>query len=111
MLLIDQDRYLLSSSICFFVVGTFAYVCHGVWTFRAPIDTRGLASYLLCSAPCYPISLALLALFHDVLRFDLRWALPTATLVMLGINFFVAKITILHNPLRRGSRLQPTLDI
>ncbi len=111
MLLIDRDRYVLSSAICFVTIGTFAYICHAVWTFQAPVNRRGLVSYLLGSAPAYPASLALIALFHDVMSFELRWALPAVTLVMLGVNFSVARITCLQHSLRRRSRLQPTSDV
>ena len=110
MLLIDRDRYVLSSAICFVTVGTFAYICHASWTFQTPINRRGLVSYLLGSAPAYPLSLALLALFHDVMRFELRWALPAVTLVMLGVNFSVARLACLQNSLRK-SRLQSASDV
>ena len=111
MLLIDRDRYLASSAICFVLVGSFAYVCHALWTFQAPLEVWRWLAYLLGSAPGYPLSLALIALLHDAFGISLFWSLPMATLLMLGVNFAVARLTVVRRRPPRHSGLQATSDI
>ena len=95
MLLIDENRYLVSSILLFVPIGTMGFMLHARWTFRARPTLRGWIAYLFGLLPGFPLSVALLAVLRDVIHLPLWFALPTATIIMTVGNFFVSKWAIM----------------
>lgn len=94
MLLIDDQRYLLSSVLLFVPLGTLAYLLHARWTFGAKPTLVAYATYLASLLPNVPLTLLTLALLHDGIGLPLALAIPLGTLVMTAANFFMARWAI-----------------
>ena len=94
MLLVDGDRYLLSSLLLFVPMGTLGFVLHAYWTFREQPSLRSWLAYLIGMLPGSAVSLAILAVVRDVVGLPLSLALPATVAIMTASNYLVSWCTI-----------------
>lgn len=90
MLLVDRDRYLLSSLVLFVPMGTFGFLLHAYWTFREEPSLRSWLAYLIGMLPGSALSLAILAVARDGVGLPLALALPVTVAIMTVANYLVA---------------------
>ena len=94
MLLIDDQRYLVSSLVCFVPLGTLSFFLHAMLTFRARPSVRSWAAYLVGLLPGSALSLGILATLRDLAYLPLVVAIPATVAIMTIANFLVARLAI-----------------
>lgn len=87
----------------FAVVVGLGYSLHARYTFAVAPSWRGFARYAGAMAASVPLSLLLLGLFVEVVGWRMAVAAPTATLLMLAVNYGLSRWSV------AGSILLPKL--
>jgi putative flippase GtrA len=85
-------HYVSSSIISFVTVTVFGYVLHSGWTY--PQSERSRASfvrYLTTVSANFPLSLAGLFVFVDLLGFPVAIAAPVVTVLLVAFNFLASR--------------------
>lgn len=85
--------------------GTLGYLWHHRVTFRAPPKLAGYFSMMTGGLLALPITYAVIALLHGVLRWPMWLAAPAMTVIMFGYNYLNARLAILW---RGASPPEPT---
>ena len=85
-------HYVVSSVISLVVVTAFGYALHSKWTY--PQAERGRASftrYIVIVGSNFPLSLAGLFVFVDLLGVSVPIAAPVVTVFLVGFNFVASR--------------------
>jgi putative flippase GtrA len=81
-------HYVASSFISFAIVVVVGYLLHSGWTFRAAMRSGpSFARYVLVAGANFPIALAGMFLFVDLLGFSVPIASPLVTILLFAMNF------------------------
>jgi putative flippase GtrA len=85
-------HYVVSSIVSLVIVTAFGYGLHSSWTY--PQAERGGASftrYLLIVGSNFPLSLAGLFVFVDLLGVSVPIAAPVVTVILVGFNYVASR--------------------
>jgi putative flippase GtrA len=98
VILVAGDRagihYVISTSISFVVCVLIGYMLHSRYTYLARADLPGLVRYTMAMALNYPLSIAAVWFFNDLLTQPMVIAAPASTLVLTLYNFFSSRWAI-----------------
>lgn len=94
-------HYLPASAVSFLLVALWGYVLHAHFTFRTSPSVRSLLRYALAMAGNYPLSIALMFVFCDLLGASVTLAAPLATGILICWNFLASRQVMMLAP--RGS--------
>ena len=81
-------HYAVSLALSFVIVVVFGYWLHSGWTFRGAVRSgSSFRRYALIASANYPLSLAGMFVFVDLLMLSVPLASPIVTVLLFGMNF------------------------
>jgi putative flippase GtrA len=80
-------HYALSLVISFVIVVVVGYLLHSGWTFAAERSRASFGRYVLIALGNYPVTLAFMFVFVDLVGLSVPLASPLVTLLMFVANF------------------------
>jgi putative flippase GtrA len=80
-------HYAASMLVSFVIVVVVGYRLHSGWTFATVRSRASFGRYVLIALGNYPISLAGMFVFVDVLEFSVPVASPLVTVLLFVVNF------------------------
>lgn len=85
-------HYVVSSVVSLVIVTAVGYVLHSSWTYpRAERGAPSLTRYLLLVGGNFPLSLAGLFVFVDLLGVSVPIAAPVVTVFLVGFNYVASR--------------------
>jgi len=85
-------HYVVSSVVSLVIVTAVGYVLHSSWTYpRAERGAPSLTRYLLLVGGNFPLSLAGLFVFVDLLGVSVPIAAPVLTVFLVGFNYVASR--------------------
>lgn len=96
LLSISGLHYALATFIAFCIIAVVGFFLHSLWTFSVPFRFSSFAMYVSALAINLPLTVLLIAIAHDLARFDIAISTAFASAVLFIWNYLAARWAVLR---------------